>query len=121
MRLATALGGGTPIAFIAGMVDAIIRLTVLVVLMLGALNVLHAGAIVARLLQHAARRGGRPLWLPAFQCMADVRAWLGDWRDLLASDTPALIALRHEARVVIGRQIHLAVVSHTWALALTVI
>jgi hypothetical protein len=103
------------------MVDAIIWLTAMAVLALGALNALHAGAIVTRMLHQAARRGGRPLCLPAFRCMGDVRAWLGDWRDLLASDTPALIALRHDARVVIGRHIHLAVVSHTWALALAAI
>ena len=97
------------------MVEAIIRLTVLAVLLLAVLNALHAGAIVTRLLHHAARRGGRRLWLPAFRCVGDVRAWLGDWRDVLASDTPALIALRHDARVVMGRHIHLAVASHTWA------
>ena len=103
------------------MADTIIRLTVLVVLLLGALNALHASAIVTRLVYQVARRGGRPVWLPSFRCLADVSAWLGDWRDLLASDTPALIALRHETRVVMGRHIHLAVLSHTWALALAAI
>ena len=105
-----------------GMVDTIIRLTVLLVLALAALNALHAGAVVVRLLHRLARRrGGLALLLPMFTSTTDVRDWLEDWRVFLNSGDPALIALRHDARVVIGRHIHLAIASNTWALAVMAI
>src|SRR5712691_3565111 len=105
-----------------GMVDTVIRLTVLLMLALGALNALHAGAVVVRLLHRLARRrGGLALLLPTFTSTADIRDWLEDWRVFLNSGDPALIALRHDARVVIGRHIHLTIVSNTWALAVMAI
>jgi len=105
-----------------GMVDTIIRLTALVVLTLAVLNALQAGTVFVRLLQRLAhRRGGLALVLPTFRSTGDVRDWLADWRVFLNSTDPALIALRHDTRVVIGRHLHLTIVSNTWALALIAI
>ena len=59
--------------------------------------------------------------LPTFRSTGDVRDWLDDWRVFLNSTDPALIALRHDTRVVIGRHLHLTIVSNTWALALIAI
>lgn len=104
------------------MVDVIVRSTVLAVLALAALNALHAGVVLVRFVRHL--RGRHPhlgigLGLPAFTGPADIQAWLGSWREVLGSGDPALCAIRAEARTVIGRHFYLALLSHTWALAIT--
>jgi hypothetical protein len=105
-----------------GMVDMIIRLTALVVVMLAALNAMQAGTIVVRLLHRLMRRrGGVALLLPTFRSAADVRDWLEDWRVFLNCGDRALVALRHDARIVIGRYLHLTIVSNAWAFALLLI
>jgi hypothetical protein len=104
------------------MVDVIVRLTVLAVLALGALNALHAGAILFRLVRHVARRGPHfclALWLPTFTSVADVRAWLARWGTVLAD--PAVVALRTDARTVVSRHLYLMVLSQTWAMAVTAV
>jgi hypothetical protein len=106
------------------MVDTIVRFTVLAVLALAALNALHAGMVLARLARHLGRRHPRfgiDLWLPVFTSPADVRTWLGAWRDALGSDDPLLAALRAGARTVVGRHLYLALLSQTWALAISTI
>jgi hypothetical protein len=103
------------------MVDAILRLTVLAVLALTALNALQAGAVLIRLVRHVARRQphfGLNSWLPAFTSVSDVRDWLQAWRGVLRPD-PAFVALRTEARQVIGRHLYLALLSQTWAMAIS--
>ncbi|HEU4370443.1 MAG TPA: hypothetical protein VFV05_19655, partial [Methylomirabilota bacterium] len=104
------------------MVDVIVRSTVLAVLALAALNALHAGVVLVRFVRHLRRRhphSGVTLWLPAFTSPADIQAWLGRWREAVGSREPALCAIRAEARTVIGRHLYLALLSHTWALAVT--
>jgi hypothetical protein len=106
------------------MVDVIVRFTVLAVLVLAALNALHAGAVFVRLVRLLARRQphfGLGLWLPVFTSVGDIRAWLSAWGDALGSSDPALVALRTDARTVIGRQVYLALMSQTWAMAVTAI
>jgi len=105
-----------------GMVDTIIRLTALVVLTLAALNALQAGTVFVRLLQRLAhRRGGLALVLPTFRSPGDVCYCLDDCRVFLHCTDPSRSALRHDTRVVIGRHLHLTIVSNTWALALIAI
>jgi hypothetical protein len=101
----------------AGMIDTIVRLTVLAVLALAAANAVHACAVLARFAHHAGQRHGRlKLWLPAFASLTDVCAWLQAWRVFLAS--PRLLALRADARVILVRHVHLALLAHTWTIAL---
>jgi hypothetical protein len=105
------------------MVDAILRLTFLAVLALAAVNAVQTGAVLVRLVRHVARRrpdDGLRLWLPIFSSIRDVREWLEAWRRVLRPD-PALVALRADARQVIGRHIYLALLSQTWAMAINVI
>src|SRR5262249_55667246 len=107
-----------------GMVDVIVRFTVLVVLALAGANGLHAAIVAVRFARQLARRaphGGLSFWLPAFGSMRDARIWLGQWRALFRSHDPALVAVRLDARLVITRHIHLTVLSHTWAIALSAI
>jgi hypothetical protein len=105
------------------MVDAIFRLTFLAVLTLAAVNVAQTGVVLVRLVRHVARRRsdyGLRLWLPIFSSVRDVREWLEAWRCVLRPD-PALVALRADARQVIGRHIYLALLSQTWAMAVSAI
>jgi hypothetical protein len=104
------------------MVDVIARCTVIAVLVLGALNALHGGAVLVRLVRHVSRcqpRHGLDLWMPAFTSPADVRAWLARWRAVLRE--PALVAVRADARTVIGRHFYLALLSNTWVFAVSAI
>jgi len=113
-----------PLPCTLGMVDIIVRFTVLAVLVLAALNALHAGTVLARLARHLGRRHARfgiDLWLPVFTSAIDVRTWLGAWRDALGSGEPALAALRADARTVVGRHLYLALLSQTWVLAVSAI
>ena len=105
------------------MVDVIFRLTVLAVLALAALNAVQTGAVLVRLVRHVGRRHpnyGLRLWLPIFSSIHDVREWFEAWRRVLRPD-PALVALRADARQVIGRHIYLALLSQTWAIAVSAI
>jgi len=105
------------------MIDAIFRLTVLAVLALAAVNAVQTGAVLVRLVRHVARRHpdhGLRLWLPIFTSIRDIREWLEAWRRVLRPD-PALVALRADARQVIGRHIYLALLSQTWAMAVSAI
>jgi hypothetical protein len=104
------------------MVDVIVRFTVLAVLALAALNALHGGAVLVRIVRQLARRQphlGLALWLPVFTSVGDIETWLGNWRAALGD--PALVALRRDARTVIGRHLYLALMSQTWAMAVTAI
>jgi hypothetical protein len=104
------------------MVDVIVRCTAVAVLALAALNALHGAAVLFRLVRQVSRRQpqlGLALWLPAFTSMDDVRAWLGQWRSALAD--PALVAVRAEARTIVSRHLYLALMSQTWAMAVTAI
>jgi hypothetical protein len=104
------------------MVNTIIQITVLAVLTLAALNAFHAGTVVVRLLYRLwRRRGGLALLFPILTSRTDVRDWLDAWGVFLNCGDPALIALRHDARVVVSRHIQLTIASNTWALALMAI
>jgi hypothetical protein len=103
------------------MVDVIVRFTVLAVLALAVLNALHGSAVLIRIVRHVARQPhfGLALWLPAFTSVDDIRAWLAQWRVVLAK--PALVALRTDARTIVSRHLYLTLLSQTWAMAVTTI
>jgi hypothetical protein len=103
------------------MVDVIVRFTVIAVLALGALNALHGVAVLVRIVHRLGTRPdfGLSLWLPAFTSVDDIKTWLGQWR--AAFRDPALVALRTDARTVVGRHLYLAVLSQTWAMAVSAI
>jgi hypothetical protein len=105
------------------MVDTIFRLTVLTVMVLAAINAVHITMLLIRLVRHVGRQhpsDGLRLWLPVFSSVNDVRDWLGAWRVALRPD-PAMVSLRADARQVIGRHIYLALLSQTWAMAVSAI
>jgi hypothetical protein len=68
------------------MVDAILRMTVLAVLALAAVNAVQTAALLLRLVRHIASRHpehGLRLWLPIFSSIRDARDWLEAWRRVL--------------------------------------
>jgi hypothetical protein len=106
------------------MVDTIIRLTVLAVLALAFANAVHAVVVFVRLARHLAAcspHGGLAFWLPAFGSMRDARVWVLRWRGVLQSGDSALVAIRTDGRTVLGRHLHLTLISNTWAVALTAV
>ena len=111
---------GLPIA--PGMVDMIFRLTVGAVLVLAAINTVQAISLVIRLARHVAKRQpqwGLNLWLPAFTSVSDIQKWIDAWRQVLRPGDPVLAKIRTSARTVIGRHVYLALLSQTWAMAVS--
>jgi hypothetical protein len=105
------------------MVDMIFRLTVLTVMALAAINAAHITLLLIRLVRHVGRRHpnyGLGLWLPLFTSVNDVRDWLEAWRTALRPD-PVMVAWRADVRQVIGRHLYLALISQTWAMAVSAI
>jgi anaerobic C4-dicarboxylate transporter len=120
--MAHSYGAGTRLARHPGMVDFILRLTVAAVLILAAVNTIQGVALMVRLARHVARRQpqwGLNLWLPAFTSVSDIRSWLGTWHEVLRSGDPVFAKIRANARVVVGRHVYLALLSHAWAIAVT--
>jgi hypothetical protein len=105
------------------MVDTIFRLTVLTVMALAAINAVHITMLLIRLVRHMGHQHpsyGFRLWLPLFTSVNDVRDWLEAWRTALRPD-PAMVAWRADVRHVIGRHIYLALISQSWAMAVSAI
>ena len=105
------------------MVDVIIRVTVFAVLAVAAVNILHGILVTVRFACHVRRssRGGLSLWLPTFQSAADVAAWLARWRSIVTSGEPAMVAIRRDSRLIVGRYFHLMLMSNAWGMAVTAI
>ncbi|HXD97289.1 MAG TPA: hypothetical protein VN646_12135 [Candidatus Acidoferrum sp.] len=104
------------------MVDMIVRLTVGAVLILAAMNTVQGISLVVRLVRHVARRQpqwGLNLWLPAFASVSDIQKWIDAWREVLRPGDPVLAKIRTSARTVVGRHVYLALLSHTWAMAVS--
>jgi hypothetical protein len=105
-----------------GMVDMIIRLTVGAVLILAVMNVVQGITVLVRLARHVARRQpqwGLNLWLPAFTSVDDIRNWTKAWRSVLRPSDPVLVTIHTTARTVASRHLYLALLSHTWVMAVS--
>jgi hypothetical protein len=105
------------------MVEGIIRVTVLAVFAVAAVNVLQLALLSVRLARHIRRigRGDIALWFPMFRSASDVGAWLGRWRSIVMSGEPAMVAIRRDGRRVAGRYLHLVLMSNAWGMAVTAI
>jgi len=105
------------------MVDVIIRVTVLAVLAVAAVNILHAALLSVRLARHlrAGRYGDLGLWFPIFHSMSDAAAWVARWRSIVMSGEPAMVAIRRDGRMIVVRYMHLMLMSNAWGIAVTAI
>jgi hypothetical protein len=106
------------------MVDAIIRITTLLVVLVALMNVGHAALLAARLARAIAGRHGRgplTLWLPAWWSPREARAWVRAWREVLSARDPVMSAIRLDGRAVMLRHAQLFAWSETWAMLVVLI
>jgi hypothetical protein len=101
------------------MVDAIIRITALLVAVVAIVNVAHAVLLGARLARRVRQR--QPdrwlqLWLPAWRSPREARAWVQGWRVILGSGDPLVAAIRNDGRTVMVRHAQLFAWAETWAM-----
>ena len=106
------------------MVDAIIRITTLLVAVVAIVNLGHAALAVVRLARRIHQRHPErwlDLWLPAWRSPREALRWLQAWRAILGSTDPLIAALRCDARVALVRHAQLFAWSETWAMLVVMI
>ena len=106
------------------MVDAIIRITTLVVAVMALVNLGHGVMLGARLAQRVRQRhpdSWLRLWLPAWRSPRELFAWLRTWRGELSSGDPLVAAIRVDGRAVMMRHAQLFAWSETWAMMVVLI
>jgi hypothetical protein len=120
----TIAGRGTGIAIRKGMVDAIIRITTLLVTVVALVNVGYAGLLGVRLARRIRQRHPDcwlALWLPAWRSPREALRWLATWRAVLCSSDPLIASLRRDARMLVLRHAQLFAWSETWAMLVLLI
>lgn len=106
------------------MVDAIIRITTLLVAVVAIVNFGYAVVLIARLARRVHQRHPDrflELWLPAWRSPREALQWLATWRTILGSADPLIAAVRGDARVVMLRHAQLFAWSETWAMLVVLI
>jgi hypothetical protein len=101
------------------MVEAIIRITTLLVAVVAILNVGYAALLGVRLARRIGQRHperSRELWLPVWQSPREALRWLRTWGTILGSADPIIAALRTDARVLLLRHAQLFAWSQSWAM-----
>jgi hypothetical protein len=101
------------------MVDAIIRITTLLVAVVAIVNLAQVVLIGARLARRV--RQQQPdrwlqLWLPAWRSPREAFAWLTSWRAILTSGDPLIAAIRSDGRTLMVRHAQLFAWAETWAM-----
>ena len=107
-----------------GMVDAIIRITLMLVAVVALVNLGHGVLLAARLARRVRQRhphGWLRLWLPAWRSPREALAWLATWRALFTSADPLVAAVRADGRAVIMRHAQLFAWCETWAMLVVLI
>ena len=106
------------------MVDAIIRITTLVVMIVALVNLGHGVVLAARLARRVRQRHPErwaELLLPAWRTPREAFGWLATWRALFTSADPLIAALRMDGRAVILRHAQLFAWSESWAMLVVLI
>ena len=106
------------------MVDAIIRITTLLVAVIALVNLGHGVLLTVRLARRVRQRHPERwlgLWLPAWRSPREALNWLATWRALLGSADPLVAALRTDTRTVLVRHAQLFAWSETWAMLVVLI
>jgi len=101
------------------MVDAIIRLTTLLVAVMVVINLGHAAVLATKLaLRVRQQHPDRWVWLclPTWTSPREAFAWLSSWRAILGSADPLVVALRADGRCMIVRHAQLFAWTETWAM-----
>jgi hypothetical protein len=106
------------------MVDAIIRITTLLVAVIALVNLGHGVLLATRLARRVRQRHPErwlELWLPAWRSPREAFNWLATWRALLGSADPLIAALRTDGRTVMVRHAQLFAWSETWSMLVVLI
>ena len=101
------------------MVDAIIKITVVLVTVVALVNVGHGVLLVGRLARRVSQRqpnGWLGLVLPTWRSPREAVAWLATWRALFTCADPLIAAVRRDGRTVIMRHAQLFAWCETWAM-----
>lgn len=106
------------------MVDAIIRITTLLVAVVAILNVGYAVLLAVRLARRVGQRHPErwlELWLPAWQSPREALRWIRTWGAILGSADPIIATLRADVRVLMLRHAQLFAWSESWAMLVLLI
>jgi hypothetical protein len=101
------------------MIDAIIRITTLLVAVVALVNLGHAVLLGVRFVRRIRERHPDrwlELWLPAWRSPREALAWIKAWRAILGSGDPLLAAVRMDGRAAMLRHAQLFAWSETWAM-----
>ena len=101
------------------MVDAIIRVTALMVALVAIANLGHSVLLAVRLARRVRQRYPDlwlQLWLPAWRSPREALIWLETWRGILGSGDPLVAAIRLDGRTVMVRHAQLFAWAETWAM-----
>jgi hypothetical protein len=106
------------------MVDAIIRITTVLVVVVALVNLGHAILLGARLAHRVRQRHPErwlDLFLPAWRSPREALGWLATWRALLFSADPLIAALRTDGRTILVRHAQLFAWSESWSMLVILI
>ena len=101
------------------MVEAVIRITTLLVVLVALVNFGHAALLLVRLARRVRERypdRWLALWLHAWRSPREALAWLEAWRWILRSGDPLVATVRREGRAVMVRHAQLFAWTETWAM-----
>jgi hypothetical protein len=106
------------------MIEAIIRITALLVTAMAVVNLAHTVLLIARLARRLRQRHPDrwlEFWLPAWRTPREALAWLRDWRSVFASPDPVLLAIRVDAGAMMTRHAQLFAGSEAWAMMVALV
>jgi hypothetical protein len=101
------------------MVDAIIRLTTMLVVVMVVINLGYAGMLAVRLARRIRQQHpDRWVWLllPTWRSPREALAWFSAWCAILCSTDPLVASVRADGRSMIVRHAQLFAWTETWAM-----
>ena len=101
------------------MVDAIIRLTTLLIAVMVVINLGYAAMLAGRLVRRVRQQHpDRWVWLfmPTWSSPREALTWFSSWRAILRSADPLVASVRADGRSMLVRHAQLFAWTETWAM-----